>query len=330
VSTNQQEVITAAELRAVETERKSLVVKFSERYGIEPNKLMRTLKATAFKGDVTDEQMAALLIVADQHGLNPWTKEIYAFPSRTGIVPVVGVDGWARITNTHPAFDGMEFLLNGEPGKESYTCTIHRKDHKHPTTVTEYMSECYRPTDPWKSHPLRMLRHKAMIQCARLAFSFAGIYDPDEAERVLAAEAIDVTPGAEGAEQETNFGTAKISPVKMRKIVEGAIEAAAKNDAKALLAVWGALTKAECELVWKQLRSYERSAIKKLEATDEYRAERAGGLVPWSLELVGSCNDAASLETAWRAIQDAFAENDAQVPADVETVYIDRKAELGA
>jgi len=29
-----------------------------------------------------------------------------------------------------------------------------------------------------------MLRHKAMIQCARLAFGFAGIYDQDEAERI--------------------------------------------------------------------------------------------------------------------------------------------------
>ncbi|EKJ46221.1 phage recombination protein Bet, partial [Escherichia coli EC1869] len=38
---------------------------------------------------------------------------------------------------------------------------------------------------PWQSHPKRMLRHKAMIQCARLAFGFAGIYDKDEAERIV-------------------------------------------------------------------------------------------------------------------------------------------------
>ena len=29
-----------------------------------------------------------------------------------------------------------------------------------------------------------MLRHKALIQCARLAFSLGGIFDPDEAERI--------------------------------------------------------------------------------------------------------------------------------------------------
>src|SRR5690606_22390335 len=108
-----------------------------------------------------------------------------AFPDRTGIVPVVGVDGWARITNEHPEFDGMSF----EQDDESCTCTIYRKDRQHPVSVTEYMAECRRDTKPWKTHPSRMLRHKAMIQCARLAFSFAGIYDPDEAEGI-----IDVTP----------------------------------------------------------------------------------------------------------------------------------------
>ena len=40
-------------------------------------------------GMMTDAQMAALLVVANQYNLNPWTKEIYAFPDKSnGIVPV--------------------------------------------------------------------------------------------------------------------------------------------------------------------------------------------------------------------------------------------------
>ncbi len=144
--------------------------------------LVQTLKATAFKGPVSDAQMTALLVVAQQHGLNPWTREIYAFPDRqNGIVPVVGVDGWSRIINDHPAFDGMDF----EQDAESCTCRIHRKDRRHPVAVTEYLAECRRNTGPWQSHPRRMLRHKTMIQCARLAFGYGGIYDPDEAERIM-------------------------------------------------------------------------------------------------------------------------------------------------
>jgi phage recombination protein Bet len=148
----------------------------------EGQELLATLKATAFKGQVTDAQMAALLVVANQYGLSPWTKEIYAFPDKNnGIVPVVGVDGWSRIINGDPNFDGMEF----DQDAESCTCRIYRKDRSRPVSVTEYMDECKRSTGPWQSHPRRMLRHKAMIQCARLAFGFAGIYDQDEAERIV-------------------------------------------------------------------------------------------------------------------------------------------------
>lgn len=165
----------------------ALVVKqvnqLAESFGIpESDDLTAVLKATAFKGNVSDAQMSALLIVAGHYGLNPWTKEIYAFPDQNnGIVPVVGVDGWSRIINSHPQFDGMDF----QQDEESCTCIMYRKDRTHPVKVTEYMSECKRGVKPWQSHPKRMLRHKAMIQCARLAFGYVGIFDLDEAERII-------------------------------------------------------------------------------------------------------------------------------------------------
>lgn len=170
----------------------TLTTNFAARFGIESNQgeLVETLKATAFKGGaVTDAQMTALMLVAQQFNLNPWTREIYAFPDKGGIVPVVGVDGWSRIMNEHPQFDGMDF----QQDSESCTCTIYRKDRSHPIRATEYMEECKRGTQPWNSHPKRMLRHKAMIQCARLAFGFGGIFDQDEAERIV--ESTDRTTG---------------------------------------------------------------------------------------------------------------------------------------
>ena len=158
-----------------------LMVQMAGRFNVPESQMLQTLKATAFKGNVSDAQMTALLIVANQYGLNPWTKEIYAFPDKGGIVPVVGVDGWSRIINENPQFDGMDF----EQDEQSCTCRIYRKDRSHPVAVTEYMSECNRSTQPWKSHPKRMLRHKALIQCARLAFGYTGIFDEDEAERIV-------------------------------------------------------------------------------------------------------------------------------------------------
>lgn len=159
--------------------------------------LVSVLKATAFKGPASDAQMTALMVVANQYGLNPWTKEIYAFPDKNnGIVPVVGVDGWARIINTHQQFDGMEF----DQDDESCTCRMFRKDRGHHIAITEYMSECKRNVGPWQSHPKRMLRHKAMIQCARLAFGYVGIFDQDEAERIIIEK--DITSEGETIKQE--------------------------------------------------------------------------------------------------------------------------------
>lgn len=174
----------------------SVLARMANRFGVDEGKMMGTLKATAFRGEVSNEQMMALCIVAEQYNLNPWTKEIYAFPDRNnGIVPVVGVDGWSRVINSNPNFDGMDFEegpLNERKIPEWIECRMHRKDRGHPICVREYFAEVHRDVGPWKTHPRRMLRHKAMIQCARLAFGFVGIYDEDEAERIR--EAIDVTP----------------------------------------------------------------------------------------------------------------------------------------
>lgn len=175
----------------------SLVAKFASKYSIDANKLLATLKATAFRQngsqEISDEQMAALLIVADQYGLNPFTREIYAFPDKGGIVPVVGVDGWSRIINEHPQSDGFEFLESEETTTfEGKTVPvwmevhIYRKDRARPIKVRERFAEVVRASmQPWKSHPSRMMRHKTLIQGARLAYGFAGIFDEDEAQRIV-------------------------------------------------------------------------------------------------------------------------------------------------
>ena len=193
---------------------------------VNPQELKETLIQTAFRTETqaTDAQMASLLIVAGQYKLNPWTKEIYAFPDKNkGIIPVVGVDGWSRIINGNSNFDGMEFkfsenMVRMEGAKvdapEWVECVIYRKDRTHPTVVREYLSECYRAPfksktgyvveGPWQSHPSRFLRHKATIQCARLAFGFVGIHDQDEAERIAESgqPVKDVTPNIPEGYQE--------------------------------------------------------------------------------------------------------------------------------
>jgi phage recombination protein Bet len=186
---------------------RSLVVKMAEKYGVDEHKLMATLKATAFsqgkgKPEPSNEQMMSLLVVSDQYGLNPFTRELFAFAGQGGgIVPVVSVDGWIRIINERKEMDGIEFVYSDDmkqmsgassPAHDWVDCIIYRKDRSNPTTVREYIDEVFKPTGPWKSHPKRMHRHKVLIQCARVAFGFSGIYDQDEAERIVDAENVEV------------------------------------------------------------------------------------------------------------------------------------------
>lgn len=204
----------------------------------ESEELVTVLKATAFKGQVSDAQMSALLIVANQYRLNPWTKEIYAFPDQNdGIVPVVGVDGWSRIINENPMFDGMDF----EQDDEKCTCIIFRKDRSHPTRVTEYLSECKRGVKPWQSHPKRMLRHKAMIQCARLAFGYVGIFDQDEAERIVDVNDRPAPARQNAAAVAEQAMTVEFTEADARLLAD--LEAVADTGMQALEQCWSKLTK---------------------------------------------------------------------------------------
>jgi phage recombination protein Bet len=157
----------------------------ASKYGMDAETFKNVIKSTVMPGNATNEQMAAFLMVANAYDLNPVTKEIYAFPAQGGgVTAVVGVDGWLRLANRHPQYDGCEFE-NQEDEKGalvSCTCSVYRKDRGHPTRITEYMSECYRGTATWKSHPRRMLRNKALIQGLRYAIGFAGLHDEDDAE----------------------------------------------------------------------------------------------------------------------------------------------------
>lgn len=173
---------------AVATNIRSVTAAMAERYGMEAPAFEATLRGTVVPASTTREEFAAFLLVAREYRLNPITREIYAFPKKGGgIQPIVGVDGWASIINSHPQFDGMEFEDERDAdGKVVWVeCAMYRKDRTRPIKVREYMAECLGTTDPWRRWPYRMLRHKAMIQCARMAFGFSGIIDEDEAERLV-------------------------------------------------------------------------------------------------------------------------------------------------
>lgn len=179
------------------------------------------LKDTVFNG-ATDSEMISLIVVANAYGLNPLTRELFAFPNkRGGIVPVVSIDGWCRIINSSKLLDGFEFewdwtdKAKGVPF--SCTCIMYVKGRDHPVKITELFSECKRPSDAWNNMSCRMLRHKALIQAARYAFGFAGIYDEDEARDIVGSVSVTSEqlpppeiPGSSSFEVESHVSEAEV------------------------------------------------------------------------------------------------------------------------
>jgi phage recombination protein Bet len=166
---------------------KSLVNTLATKYGIEPTKLLESLRNTYFKtkdAALTNEEMAAALIVCNTYDLNPFLREVHA--TRTGgrLLVMVGIDGWIKIAQRSGQFDGMKIEDKwDEEGKPySVTVTVYRKDQKYPTEVTSYFSEYRRDTEPWKQFGMRMLRHKGVKEALRYAFSISGIDDEDVGE----------------------------------------------------------------------------------------------------------------------------------------------------
>lgn len=191
--------MSTAVAEVVPQTRPGLIQRFAASYGVEPNKMVSQLKQTCFKlqakdgrpQEVTNEELMALLIVAEQYGLNPWLREIYAFPDRKrgGIVPIIGVDGWTRIVLKRPDYNGANVLFSNKEDPKSplewIECTMFRRDIEHSFPVREYLIENRRDTDLWKTMPNRMLRHRAWMQAARLTFGFTGLYDEDDARRII-------------------------------------------------------------------------------------------------------------------------------------------------
>ena len=86
----------------------------------------------------------------------------------------ITIEGCSKLLNQHPQFNGLVFnqadtLVEGIP--EWIECSIYRRDRIMPITVREYLIEVRSEKGIWQKMPRRMLRHRALQQCMRLAIA---------------------------------------------------------------------------------------------------------------------------------------------------------------
>ena len=117
-----------------------------------------------------------LFWLADRLGLDPLERDLIAleqsdsFP--TSVAFMITLDGWVKLLHRHPRFRGLSFEEgpideHGLPLWQS--CTLYWEGFACPWMVREWASEHRSLHESWLNHPRRMLRHKALAQCARLA-----------------------------------------------------------------------------------------------------------------------------------------------------------------
>lgn len=123
------------------------------------------------------QTLLSLLRLARANGLDPLKEEVaLALYDDTRWQAYITVEGYSKILNNHPAFDGIVFSQS-EEGPNGIPiwmeCTIYRKDRSVPIVVREYFEEVKSDQAIWQKMPRRMLRHRVMQQCARLALGYS-------------------------------------------------------------------------------------------------------------------------------------------------------------
>ena len=141
---------------------------------------LQELRDWAKETSVPTEILKKILLTARRFKLNPLLGHIAWEFNRENLWDIyIPIDGWIKLIHREPSFKGILFNQSTETENGIpiwMECTIYRYNLRHPITVREYYVEIKTDHPVWTQMPIRMLRHKTLQQCARLAF---GISTPE-------------------------------------------------------------------------------------------------------------------------------------------------------
>lgn len=144
--------------------------------------MLTTLRNTVAPG-LTDSEFALFAEIVKSTGLNPVTKEVWAIKAGGRLQLMTGINGFLRIANSHPMFDGMEVEFDKDGDRiVAATAKVYRKDRRFPAVATAFMAEYGKPTPIWKQMPSVMLAKCAKSLAIREAFvqELGGLYTQEE------------------------------------------------------------------------------------------------------------------------------------------------------
>jgi len=132
----------------------------------------------------------------------------------------------------HPAFAGLSFAISPEleNGLPIWMeCTIYRADQSLPITVRKYLAEVKRESEIWQHMPRRMLRHKTLLQCAKIGLGLVIgeiSLNPESSNKVfqanIQAAALENTDSVDTAQPSLRVKNSDKCPEKMDISKKGA------------------------------------------------------------------------------------------------------------
>ena len=168
------------------------------------------------------------LSLAKKYDLDPFAKEIWCVKMGGKMTVIAARDGYLKIANCHPKFDGMEsdvvcandkFFKDKDGVHHSYAVNnrgaiigayaiVYRKDRSRPVYVFAPYREYYNNNNPvWRNYPSAMILKVAESMALKRAFSISGLVTQEEL----------------GEMQEENKEVAKSQPPQVTQEVQEAV-----------------------------------------------------------------------------------------------------------
>lgn len=164
----------------------------------------------------TPDELRMLLYLSKEYGLDPLKKEIYFIKYAGKSTILTSRDGYLKIANGNPAFDGLESdviyqsdklikrpdgSLHLEYGVDHLAfdksklsgafCSVFRKDRSKATTVFVSIRDYYKKGAPiWEQYTNAMILKVAEAMALKRAFSISGLVTKEEIEDKEAIEII--------------------------------------------------------------------------------------------------------------------------------------------
>ncbi|WP_304526752.1 recombinase RecT [Halomonas sp. I5-271120] len=194
--------------------QEKIVIDLAEQFQISAEHFLTVVTkglSSRLSREMTELEVLSVCTLIKRYRLDPIAGHLYLQETGHGpiskIRPVLTIDGWLALLNGQEEFDGIEFSYSdsmisnpleaygadGEPAPnarqvpEWMEAAIFRKDRTRPTVVREYFLEVFQGNEAWRSMGARQLRHKTIIQSARVAFGLGGLFDEDDVQRMKAS-----------------------------------------------------------------------------------------------------------------------------------------------